>query len=137
MIIVRGANYYPQNIGRTAERSHPALRPHCNGAFIARRNGREMLVIVQEIERTYRHRINRAEIVGAIRAAIVQEHELTAHDVILIRTSTIPKTTSGGKIRRRLACELWMKGDELWGNGAGAFSRATCQLDSVSAAAPG
>ncbi len=68
MIIVRGANYYPQDIGRTAERSHPALRPHCNAAFIERRNGREMLVIVQEIERTYRHRINHPEIVGAIRA---------------------------------------------------------------------
>ena len=41
LIIIRGRNHYPQDIERTAEASHPALRPGCGAAFAvdARRRG--------------------------------------------------------------------------------------------------
>lgn len=123
MMIIRGANFYPQDIERTVERSHRALRPHCAAAFIAARDGRELLVVVQEIERTQRRHVNPDEIAGAIRQAVVQEHDLTVHEVVLIRTGAIPKTTSG-KIRRALTRELWLKGElEMW-DGSAAESAA-------------
>jgi acyl-CoA synthetase (AMP-forming)/AMP-acid ligase II len=135
MMIVRGANYYPQDIERVAERSHPALRPHCGAVFAASRDGRELLVVVQEIERTYRQRANIDEIVGAIRQAVVQEHELTIHEVVLIRTGTIPKTTSG-KIRRGLTRELWLKDElEIWDGATTSPTPGSSADDSAAAGA--
>ncbi|HLJ65426.1 MAG TPA: fatty acyl-AMP ligase, partial [Stellaceae bacterium] len=114
VIIVRGANHYPQDIERTVERSHPALRPHCSAAFTVSRQDQEVLIVVQEVERTFRHRLDIAEVTGAVRMAVVREHELTVHDVVLIRTGTIPKTTSG-KIRRRLTRQLYLDGAlDVW-----------------------
>jgi acyl-CoA synthetase (AMP-forming)/AMP-acid ligase II len=116
VIIIRGANYYPQDIERTAERSHPALRPNCSAAFTVSRDDQDQLVLVHEIERTQRHRYDAGEIIGSIRMAVVQEHELTIHDVVIIETGTISKTTSG-KIRRSLTRQLWLNGElEGWGN---------------------
>ena len=56
LIIIRGANHYPQDIERLACRSHPALRPECTAAFAlpARPGAPEGLAIVQEIERVHR-----------------------------------------------------------------------------------
>ena len=33
LIIVQGKNYYPQDIERAVEASHPGLRPGCSAAF--------------------------------------------------------------------------------------------------------
>ncbi len=51
LIIVRGANYYPQDMELTVQQSHPRLRRDCGAAFTAERDGREELVVVQEVER--------------------------------------------------------------------------------------
>ena len=51
LIIVHGVNYYPQDIERTVQQSHPRLRPDCGAAFTVEADGREQLVIVQEVER--------------------------------------------------------------------------------------
>ena len=115
VIIIRGINHYPQDIERTVETCHPALRQHCGAAFAVVRNGQEHLVVVQEIDRTFRKSLDIAAITSAIRATVVAEHELTIHAIALIRTGTIPKTSSG-KIRRRLTRDLWSAGKlELWG----------------------
>jgi acyl-CoA synthetase (AMP-forming)/AMP-acid ligase II len=119
MMIFRGANYYPRDIERTAERSHAALRHHCGAAFALPREEQPLLVIVQEVKRTHRNHLDIAEIAGAIRRSVVREHELHVHDVVLIRPGTIPKTTSG-KIRRSLARELFLGGElEVWDGGNG------------------
>ena len=116
VIIVRGVNHYPQDIERTVERSHLALRRHCGAAFTILRDGQEHLVVVQEIDRTSRHSLDIDAIQTAIRMAVVAEHELTIHDIVLIRTGTIPKTTSG-KIRRSLTRDLWQTGElEAYGD---------------------
>ena len=51
LIIVRGVNYYPQDIEMTVQRSHPRLRLDCGAAFTVEQDGREQLVLVQEVER--------------------------------------------------------------------------------------
>lgn len=51
MIIIRGANYYPQDIEWTVEKSHSALRSGCCAAFSIEENGEERLVVVVEMER--------------------------------------------------------------------------------------
>jgi len=95
VIIIRGRNHYPQDIELTVERSHPALRSNSGAAFSLDIDGKEELVIVQEIERTYLHTMNVKEIVGNIRQAVGEEHELQTYAIFLLKTGSIPKTSSG------------------------------------------
>ncbi|MEG5061534.1 AMP-binding protein [Microcoleus sp. A2-D2] len=50
LIIIRGRNFYPQDIERTADRSHPSLRQGAIAAFSVEADGEEQLIIVQELE---------------------------------------------------------------------------------------
>jgi acyl transferase domain-containing protein/acyl-CoA synthetase (AMP-forming)/AMP-acid ligase II/pimeloyl-ACP methyl ester carboxylesterase/acyl carrier protein len=102
LIIIRGRNYYPQDIELTVDRSHPALREGCGAAFAVEVGGEEKLVVVQEIKRSYLRNLNAEEVTKAIRKAISEERELQPHAILLLKTGTIPKTSSG-KIRRH-AC---------------------------------
>jgi acyl-CoA synthetase (AMP-forming)/AMP-acid ligase II len=110
LIIIRGINHYPQDIEETAQDCHPALRRHCGAAFsVPDHNDEEQLVVVQEVERTFRRQIAIDEIIASIREAITREHEIAARDIVLIRTGGLPKTTSG-KIQRRLARQMFLAG---------------------------
>jgi acyl-CoA synthetase (AMP-forming)/AMP-acid ligase II len=109
VIIVRGINHYPQDIERTVQALHSAFRLNCGAAFsVTDEGGDETLVIVQEIERTERNRIDAAEMKGLIREGVTGQHELFARHIALIRPGTLPKTTSG-KIQRSLARTLWLE----------------------------
>jgi acyl-CoA synthetase (AMP-forming)/AMP-acid ligase II len=110
IVIIRGANHYPQDIEDTVERAHPGLRRHGGAAFAAQDGtGAERLVIVQEVERTWRHRLDIDEIVARIREAVVAEHEIVPYEITLLRPGALPKTTSG-KIQRGLSRRLWQQG---------------------------
>jgi acyl-CoA synthetase (AMP-forming)/AMP-acid ligase II len=110
VIIIRGANHYPQDIEDTVQQRHPALRRHGGAAFtVADDEKGEQLVIVQEIERTERHRIEPELLIRQIREAIVTEHDIVPHEIALLRPGALPKTTSG-KIQRALARQLWLTG---------------------------
>lgn len=98
-IIIRGQNHYPTDIERTVENSHPALRPSCGAAFGVVVKGQERLVVVQEIERSYLRRLDSHEVVGQLRQAVAAEHGLQVYAAVLVKTGSIPKTSSG-KIRR-------------------------------------
>jgi len=103
LIIIRGHNYYPQDIELTVERSHPALRPACGAAFAVEADAQERLVIVQEIKRSYLRNLNVLEVVQAIRQGIAEHHDLQAYAILLLKTGSIPKISSG-KIQRH-ACK--------------------------------
>jgi acyl-CoA synthetase (AMP-forming)/AMP-acid ligase II len=109
IIIVRGINYYPQDIENTVYDSHPALRRHCGAAFsVLTEDNEEKLVLVQEVERMHRRDLEIDEIIGCIREAVANEHEIALDSIVLIRPGSIPKTTSG-KIQRSLAREMWLQ----------------------------
>lgn len=110
LIIIRGLNHYPQDIERTAERSHEALRAGCGAAFAVEVENEERLVVVQEIERSYIRKLDAETVIGAIRQSITREHGLQAYAVVLLKTSTLPKTTSG-KVKRRLCREYFIQGN--------------------------
>ncbi|MDB5611694.1 MAG: LongchainfattyacidCoA ligase [Bradyrhizobium sp.] len=109
LIIIRGINHYPQDIEREVQALHPALRQNCGAAFsVTDDQGEETLVIVQEIERTERHKIDPAEMTDAIREGVTSQFELFARHIVLIRPGTLPKTTSG-KIQRSRTRKLWLE----------------------------
>jgi acyl-CoA synthetase (AMP-forming)/AMP-acid ligase II len=102
LIIVRGQNYYPQDIERTAEESHPALRPGNGAAFLVEADGSDHLVVVQEVHRSWLRRLDVGEVAGNIRGAVAEEHGLQVSGLVLVMPGSVPRTSSG-KIRRR-AC---------------------------------
>ena len=99
VIIVRGQNHYPQDIELTVEKSHPALRVGCGAAFTVEVKGSERLVIVQEVERSYLRKLDTPKVVDSICQAVTAEHSLQPYATVLIKTGSIPKTSSG-KVKR-------------------------------------
>jgi acyl-CoA synthetase (AMP-forming)/AMP-acid ligase II len=110
LIIIRGGNHYPQDIEDTVQSSDPALRRHAGAAFaISDGDTDERLIVVQEVERTQRNQIAAGELTRRIREAIVRDHDIVPHQILLLRPGALPKTTSG-KIQRTLARQLWLDG---------------------------
>lgn len=109
VIIIRGQNHYPQDIELTVEKSHPSLRPGCGAAFVIDFKNSERLVIVQEVERSYLRKLNVQEVVGQIRQTVVAQHALEVFSIVLVKTGSIPKTSSG-KIRRRACKDAFLAG---------------------------
>ena len=100
MIIVRGVNRYPQDIEETTEHASPRLRVGGAAAFAVEHWDRERLVVVCEVDRG--PGADWDEIIQTIRADVTEEHELPPDEVVLVRSGSVPKTSSG-KIQRH-AC---------------------------------
>jgi len=109
MIIIRGQNHYPQDIELTVQKSHSALRPNCGAAFSVEVEGVERLVIAQEVERSYLRQLDVDEVVKAIRQAVSEQHQLQVYAVVLLKTASIPKTSSG-KIQRHACRDGFLNG---------------------------
>jgi acyl-CoA synthetase (AMP-forming)/AMP-acid ligase II/thioesterase domain-containing protein/acyl carrier protein len=102
LIIIRGQNYYPQDIEWTVETSHPALRANYAAAFSVEVEGVEQLVVAVEVERKASKNLNSDEVFRSIRQAVAEHHELPVYKIVLLKPGSIPKTSSG-KIQRH-AC---------------------------------
>lgn len=109
LIIIRGRNYYPQDIEMAAERAFPGMRAGCGAAFSLRIDQQEQVVIVQEVSRTAMRRIDFAAAIQAVRRAVGEQHALQLHRVVLVRQGGVPKTTSG-KVRRRATKQAFLDG---------------------------
>ncbi|NEN92720.1 MAG: aminotransferase class I/II-fold pyridoxal phosphate-dependent enzyme [Okeania sp. SIO3H1] len=110
LIIIRGRNYYPQDIETTVEQSDLSLRLNCGAVFTIDLDGAESLVIVQEVKREYLRKIDVTELSKRIRRAVFEEYELQVHEVVLIKTASIPKTSSG-KIQRSACKQKYLNGE--------------------------
>ena len=110
LIIIRGQNYYPQDLEEIAEQACKQLRPSCGGAFSIDYNDEEVLVIVYEIQRRYKNNANLDEIKFVIKNAFAKKDGIAVHDIILIEPSSFPKTSSG-KLQRRLAREMYLNNE--------------------------
>lgn len=109
LIIIRGQNHYPQDIEHTMYRAHPALEVGHGAAFPVEVEGQERLVVVQEVRRSQRHKIDGAQAAQAIRSAIAEVHGLQVHAVQLLRPASV-HITSSGKIQRRACKQSYLSG---------------------------
>ncbi|CAM4396311.1 hypothetical protein BAMA_03625 [Bacillus manliponensis] len=119
LIILRGKNYYPQDIELTTEKAHIGIKDGCSAAFSITEENEERLVIVAEIERAFRPResgypndkLDAKNVLTHIRQKVMEEHGAQPYCICLIKTGTIPKTSSG-KIQRN-ACKQEYLNNEL------------------------
>lgn len=108
LIIIHGRNYYPQDFEFLAENCHPALRSNASAAFSVEVRDEEKLVIVAEVERTAMKELDADKVCEAIRARVAEEFELEVYGIVLLRTASILKTSSG-KIQRKACREAFLK----------------------------
>lgn len=97
LIIIRGQNLYPQDIEHCVEKSHSLLIKHGGAAFvIEKENNEPELILVQEVHRSAKQF---DEIFSAILDCCSQELPVLPSEIVLIKQSSLPRTSSG-KVQR-------------------------------------
>ncbi|MEJ2405469.1 MAG: beta-ketoacyl synthase N-terminal-like domain-containing protein, partial [Candidatus Thiodiazotropha sp.] len=109
LIIIRGQNYYPQDIEYTVEQCSPTLHPGGGAAFTVEHGQQDQLVVVHEVKYEYRRKLDVDEVTTAIRQKISEQHELRPSAILLLKPGSIPKTSSG-KIQRHACRSGFMEG---------------------------
>ncbi len=109
LIIIRGRNFYPQDIEYVIEKSHPGFVPGSSAAFSIEAEGEEKLAGVFEIKRDFAKQ-DLKEIVDAARKAVSEQFEIQLYTIVFIRFMSIPKTSSG-KIQRQLCKKKFLEDD--------------------------
>ncbi len=94
----------------SAQQAHPGLRRGYGAAFSIEGKTGELVVLVHEIEKQVPES-DLTEVVSCIRRALADEYELEIDMVVLIKSGTIPRTSSG-KIQRD-ACRVVFEAGQL------------------------
>ena len=103
LIIIRGANYHPQDIEWSVSEV-PGVRRDNVVAFSVMRDGEERLVVSAEGNSN-----DAGELRRSIAARIADTHGLTVEHVAVVRVGSLPKTSSG-KVQRRRTRQLFEQG---------------------------
>lgn len=113
LIILAGANFYPQDIEWVAQRSHDALRRDNGAAFYLEADGsgkgREQVVLIQEMERSRRGE-STEPVFEAIVQAVWQQLEISLARIVLVPPGTVLRTSSG-KIQRMANKRAYLAGE--------------------------
>ena len=133
VIIIRGLNFYPEDIELTVENCHPAMRRTCSAAFSMSSDEEQSVVVVCEVERTAIANLDVEKISSAICRAVAEQHEIDLYSVVLLRPGSIPKTSSG-KIQRT-ACRAAFLNGEL--KCVGEWRRGSARNDQIPSKAVG
>ena len=104
LIIIRGANYYPQDI-ELAVRDLPGVKRGNAVAFSVNEGREERLVILAESDAREGENLRHA-----IASRIREEAGLDPHRVVLVPAGTLLRTTSG-KLQRRKMKQLYEQGE--------------------------
>src|SRR5271170_837105 len=104
MIILRGQNYYPQDIENVVEKSSGLIRHNCVAAFQIQEHSEPALAIVAEVK-SPRALPEARKIAAAVRNYLNVEVAL----ISFIAPRAIPRTSSG-KIMRHRTKQMWMEG---------------------------
>jgi thioester reductase-like protein len=104
MIILRGQNYYPQDIENVVERASSLIRHNCVAAFQIHEDSEPALAIVAEVKNP-RAVPDARKIASAVRNFLNVEVAL----ISFIAPRAIPRTSSG-KIMRHKTKQIWLDG---------------------------
>ena len=104
LIIIRGVNYYPQDIERIVESVSRKVRTGCVAAFRGN-EGEETLVVVVGV-RDDKDLPDPAR----IRRALRTQYNIEPHTIVYTPAQAVVKTTSG-KIARSLIRQRWLNGE--------------------------
>ncbi len=105
MIIVRGQNYYPQDIEEVVEKASGLIRTHCVAAFQINEDSEPALAVVAEVK-------NPKALPDPLAIAVAVRNYLNVEVALIafIAPRAIPRTSSG-KIMRHKAKRMWLEGE--------------------------
>src|SRR6202453_3340677 len=104
MIIVRGQNYYPQDIEEVVEKESGLIRTNCLAAFQIHEDSEPALAVVAEVK-------NPKALPEALKTAAAVRNFLNVEvgRISFIAPRAIPRTSSG-KIMRHKTKHMWLEG---------------------------
>ena len=104
MIIIRGQNYYPQDIEAVVEKASALIRSNCVAAFQINEDSEPALAIVAEVK-------NPKALPDALKIAAAVRNYLNVEVALIsfIAPRAIPRTSSG-KIMRHKTKHMWLQG---------------------------
>lgn len=126
MMVIRGANHYPQDIEASLEEVDADIfRPGGCAVFTLETHAAPRVVVVRELRAKYVRLIARqddarrgaegeagpsaSELFAHVRQAVSQRHGISVTDIVLALPAAVPKTTSG-KIQRNFCRTLFLDG---------------------------
>ncbi|MFD0589184.1 amino acid adenylation domain-containing protein [Paenibacillus sp. GCM10027627] len=109
IVIIRGRNLYPNDIEYSVQKTDSRLLGHLGAAFSVHTDEGEKLVVLQEIPRDAKE--DAEAVVQKIEERIAEEYSVETYAILLVRSGSLPKTSSG-KIQRN-ACAFAYKNELL------------------------
>jgi len=106
ILIVHGRNLYPQDIEHEIRRQHSELSNRFGAVFTVSVEEEEAVIVTHEIRGNFEEEQLR-EITSSIKTGILREFGLRVLGVVLIRSGSVRRTTSG-KIQRTAMRELFL-----------------------------
>lgn len=111
VIIVRGRNHYPVDIEQTVAALSPHFQRGATVVFQAEVDGREKVVVAQELRPGAEREVDPDALFAAVREAVTAQHGIGVDALVLLERRALPKTSSG-KLSRSATRAAWLA-DEL------------------------
>ncbi|EMI58305.1 non-ribosomal peptide synthetase [Rhodopirellula sallentina] len=108
LIIVAGRNFYPHDIEQIVQSTSEAFKPDTGTAISIDVDDSEELVVIQELWRP--RKFVPEDLLNDVVAAIAEKAQVTPHAVVLVRSGSLPKTSSG-KLQRTDTKDMFLRGE--------------------------
>lgn len=108
LLIVAGRNIHPQDVEASLRDCHPAIRPGGIAAFAIEEGTSEALAVLVEVRPDAAPQVL-SDVVEAVRAAVLKDHQLRCAVVVLGPPGSVSKTTSG-KVQRSRCRARFLEG---------------------------
>ncbi|GAA3134867.1 fatty acyl-AMP ligase [Streptomyces rectiviolaceus] len=108
MVLVNGRNIYPHDVEAAVRKAAPVLGTGAAFAVASARDGRDRLVLVQEV-RDRGADVDHQDLLARVRRVVSDEFGVAAGTVLLVAPGTVGRTTSG-KIQRTLMRTRFLAG---------------------------
>lgn len=109
LIIVNGANYYPQDIEYSTWSADGRLRRGCAAAFGVQDNAGEKVIVTVEVRDPEVAKAEAESIFTNVTKSVEYRDSIPLHDVVLLEKGGVAKTSSG-KIQRQLMKKRYESG---------------------------
>lgn len=113
LLILAGRNVYPQDIEASLQQVDASIRPDSLAAFAVdvEQQGRteEKLVVLVELRQRRGDKATLKALAQRLQTAILEQHQLPCHAIVLGPFGSVLKTTSG-KVRRQACRQAWIDG---------------------------
>ena len=100
LIIIRGRNYYPQDIEQTINSSSIHLQNNACAVFSVENGDEQKIIAVQEIKRSSIRKADFQQIRRNAKKAVYESHGISLDEFLIVKPGRIAKTSSG-KIQRQ------------------------------------